>query len=149
MFRSCVEVAGYTVHASERDIKNLSEYVQKLGLCFQIKDDIFDYFKDEAVGKPTGNDLREGKVTLPLIYAISKDTPKAPEMKKLLMKDCLSDEEIETLIEFAKAEGGIEYAYAEMERIEKEAKDILKEYPDSEAKEAFLSLFQFIIKRHK
>lgn len=149
LFRSCVEVAGYTVHASERDIKNLSEYVKKLGLCFQIKDDIFDYFKDEAVGKPTGNDLREGKVTLPLIYAISKDTPKASEMKELLMKDCLCDEEIETLIEFAKAEGGIEYAYAEMERIEKEAKDILKEYPDSKAKEAFLSLFQFIIKRHK
>ena len=70
-------------------------------------------------------------------------------MKELLMKDCLCDEEIEILIEFAKAEGGIEYAYAEMEKIEKEAKDILKEYPDSEAKEAFLSLFQFIIKRHK
>ena len=105
--------------------------------------------RTKRLAKPTGNDLREGKVTLPLIYAISKDTPKASEMKELLTKDCLCDEEIETLIEFAKAEGGIEYAYAEMERIEKEAKDILKEYPDSKAKEAFLSLFQFIIKRHK
>ena len=72
LFRSCVQVGGYTAKAPQQDIDNLARFVELLGLCFQIKDDIFDYFSDAEVGKPTGNDLREGKVTLPLIYALSK-----------------------------------------------------------------------------
>ena len=71
LFQSCVKVGGYSVGASDIDIANLSKFVELLGLSFQIKDDIFDYFKDDAIGKPTGNDMREGKVTLPLIYALS------------------------------------------------------------------------------
>lgn len=120
-----------------------------LGLCFQIKDDIFDYFDDKTIGKPTGNDLREGKVTLPLIYALSKkEAPQIEEMRALVRSEMLSSEEIETLIEFAKAEGGIEYAYESMERLRTEAVKILAEYPDNEAKSIFLSLFDYIIKRH-
>lgn len=149
LFRCCVKVGGYSVNASDRDIDNLSRFVEMLGLCFQIKDDIFDYFDDKTIGKPTGNDLREGKVTLPLIYALSKkEAPQIEEMRALVRSEMLSSEEIETLIEFAKAEGGIEYAYESMERLRTEAVKILAEYPDNEAKSIFLSLFDYIIKRH-
>ena len=149
LFQSCVKVGGYSVGASDIDIANLSKFVELLGLSFQIKDDIFDYFKDDAIGKPTGNDLREGKVTLPLIYALSHtDAPRHEEMRRLADSDSLTTEQIETLIDFAKAEGGIEYAYATMERLRAEARSILEPYPDNEAKRAFLSLFDYIIKRH-
>lgn len=149
LFQSCVKVGGYSVGASDTDIANLSKFVELLGLSFQIKDDIFDYFKDDAIGKPTGNDLREGKVTLPLIYALSRtESPRHGEMRRLADSDSLTTEQIETLIDFAKAEGGIEYAYATMERLRAEARSILEPYPDNEAKQAFLSLFDYIIKRH-
>ena len=149
LFQSCVKVGGYSVGASDIDIANLSKFVDLLGLSFQIKDDIFDYFKDDAIGKPTGNDLREGKVTLPLIYALSHtESPRHEEMRRLADSDSLTTEQIETLIDFAKAEGGIEYAYATMERLRAEARSILEPYPDNEAKRAFLSLFDYIIKRH-
>lgn len=149
LFQSCVKVGGYSVGASDIDIANLSKFVELLGLSFQIKDDIFDYFKDDAIGKPTGNDLREGKVTLPLIYALSRtESPRHEEMRRLADSDSLTTEQIETLIDFAKAEGGIEYAYATMERLRAEARSILESYPDNEAKRAFLSLFDYIIKRH-
>ena len=149
LFQSCVKVGGYSVGASDIDIATLSKFVELLGLSFQIKDDIFDYFKDDAIGKPTGNDLREGKVTLPLIYALSHtESPRHEEMRRLAASDSLTTEQIETLIDFAKAEGGIEYAYATMERLRAEARSILEPYPDNEAKRAFLSLFDYIIKRH-
>ena len=149
LFQSCVKVGGYSVGASDTDIANLSNFVELLGLSFQIKDDIFDYFKDDAIGKPTGNDLREGKVTLPLIYALSRtESPRHGEMRRLADSDSLTTEQIETLIDFAKAEGGIEYAYATMERLRAEARCILEPYPDNEAKQAFMSLFDYIIKRH-
>lgn len=149
LFQSCVKVGGYSVGASDIDIANLSKFVELLGLSFQIKDDIFDYFKDDAIGKPTGNDLREGKVTLPLIYALSRtESPRHEEMRRLADSDSLTTEQIETLIDFAKAEGGIEYAYATMERLRAEARSILEPYPDNEAKQAFMSLFDYIIKRH-
>lgn len=149
LFQSCVKVGGYSVGASDIDIANLSKFVELLGLSFQIKDDIFDYFKDDAIGKPTGNDMREGKVTLPLIYALSHtESPRHGEMRRLADSDSLTTEQIETLIDFAKAEGGIKYAYATMERLRAEARSILEPYPDNEAKRAFLSLFDYIIKRH-
>ena len=149
LFQSCVKVGGYSVGASDIDIANLSKFVELLGLSFQIKDDIFDYFKDDAIGKPTGNDLREGKVTLPLIYALSHtDAPRHGEMRRLADSDSLTTEQIETLIDFAKAEGGIEYADATRERLRAEARSSLEPYPDNEATRAFLSLFDYIIKRH-
>ena len=126
LFRSCVQVGGYAIDADPADIDKLSRFTELLGLCFQIKDDIFDYFKDDAIGKPTGNDLREGKVTLPLIYALHNTlSPRLPEMQQLMQQDQLTTEQIETLIEFAKEQGGIDYAYKSMERLRNEAIRIL------------------------
>ncbi|MDY5416900.1 MAG: polyprenyl synthetase family protein, partial [Sodaliphilus sp.] len=84
LFTSCVEVGGITAGADEESLKKLKRFAELLGQCFQIKDDTFDYFHDPVVGKPTGNDLREGKITLPLIYALGrKELPECEEMNKL------------------------------------------------------------------
>ena len=115
LFCSCVQVGGYAAGAPEDQLRDLMAYAELLGICFQIKDDIFDYFDNKEVGKPTGNDLREGKMTLPLIYALSKtDAPRHSEMVELSHKDILEPSDIATLIEYAKEQGGIDYAYARM-----------------------------------
>lgn len=147
LFVKCASMGAETAGASAEEAAPVIEYARLLGLCFQIKDDIFDYFPSEKIGKPTGNDLREGKVTLPLLHALAT-APGAGEMKELLTRGDLTDAEIHTLINYAREAGGIEYAYAQMELMHERAVRILCEaYPDSEARTALLSLFSFIISR--
>ncbi|MDD2962065.1 MAG: polyprenyl synthetase family protein [Muribaculaceae bacterium] len=149
LFRSCVAVGGYAVNAGEEDITKLRKYAELLGICFQIKDDIFDYYDDKVVGKPTGNDLKEGKITLPLLYSLSlTDIPECAAMQALVNKESLNDEEIDTLIEFAKNNGGIDYAYNCMEDIRNRANLIIDDYPQSDALDALRSIFDYIIERN-
>ncbi|MDE6191984.1 MAG: polyprenyl synthetase family protein [Muribaculum sp.] len=150
LFVACVKMGGYSVKASDADIERLSRFAYLFGLCFQIKDDIFDYFEDTAIGKPTGNDLREGKVTLPLLYALSRtDMPRHEEMKSLVCGDSLSTEEIAGLIDFAKEAGGIDYAYRRMEEYRAEAVEVISGFPDSEMRRTFINLFDYVIARKK
>ena len=110
------------------------EFGEYLGYCFQIKDDIFDYFKEANIGKPTGNDIREGKVTLPLLYALrqGREEEAARYLDMILQKD-FAAENVDSLIEFAKANGGIEYAEARMKEYHDKAVDVLLRLPESEA----------------
>lgn len=150
LFESCIAIGGYAVGADEKSLSHLRRYAGLLGICFQIKDDIFDYFDDPIVGKPTGNDLREGKVTLPLIHTLSRtDLPEHDEMTALVHKDQLSEQEINKLVEWAKLNGGIDYAYATMERLRQEADHLLDHYPDNPTTPTFKQIFSFIIKRNK
>lgn len=150
LFRNCVKMGAEAVDADTEWFSPMVEYAEILGLCFQIKDDIFDYFSDPEIGKPTGNDLREGKVTLPLLYALRAAAPKEAEaMKSLLMQPSLTEEEIRRLIGFAKANGGIDYAFATMRRMQEEARAIIARYPDSQWKQSFVDIFDFIISRSK
>ncbi len=150
LFMSCVEIGAYAVNADGERLAIIREYARLLGLCFQIKDDIFDYYHTESVGKPTGNDLREGKITLPLLYALEKCRGEGREaMRELSRKEALSESEIETLIEFAKAEGGIEYACKTMERLKTEAFELLDKLPQCASTEAFRAIFLYVISRDR
>lgn len=148
LFVSCVEVGAYGTGVDDDRLDTLREYARLLGLCFQIKDDIFDYFSDEKIGKPTGNDLREGKVTLPLLHALENTAhPRHEEMVELARRDALSTDEVNTLIAFAIENGGIEYAEATMRRLRDEAVALLARFPQSDITEAFMSLIDYIIER--
>jgi octaprenyl-diphosphate synthase len=150
LFMKCVQLGAETGDARPEDIAPMVDYAELLGLCFQIKDDIFDYFEDEKIGKPTGNDLREGKVTLPLLYALNHGKgDDVKEMNDLVQRGDLSEEEIARLIEFAKREGGIDYAYAKMHDMQRQADEIICRYPDNDARKAFRDIFEFIIHRDK
>lgn len=151
LFVSCVEIGGYAVGADGEALAAIREYARLLGLCFQIKDDIFDYYHDDAVvGKPTGNDLREGKITLPLLYALEHCAGKECEnMRELSRKECLSEDDITTLIEFAKNEGGIDYSYKVMDDLRIKAFEQLALLPQTEATEAFKAIFSYVISRDK
>ena len=150
LFTSCVEVGGLAAGASYEQLAAIKEYARLLGLCFQIKDDTFDYFHDPVVGKPTGNDLREGKVTLPLIYALSQHkNSKRNEMMEIVKKGTYSASEIERLVEWAKDCGGIDYAYLKMRELCNTAESLLDDYGDNECTRALKSIFRYIIERNK
>lgn len=150
LFMNCVKMGAEAAGASPEEYRPLVEYAELLGLCFQIKDDIFDYFEDTRIGKPTGNDLREGKVTLPLLYALACGPEEmATEIKHTIAEGNLSDSKISEIIEFAKENGGIDYSYERMRKMQKEADSLLNCYPDSEWKQSLRDLFDYIIARDK
>ena len=145
-----MEVGGLAAGADAEEIARLGRYVELMGVCFQIKDDIFDYYDDPIIGKPTANDLREGKMTLPLIYALSqKEDAEYEQMNALAMKSDLSAEEIQVLYDYAKRKGGIEYAKEAMKKLRTEANALLEGYERTEALQAFCNMFDYIIEREK
>lgn len=149
LFSSCMLMGGYSNGANQEQLKAVETFGEKLGLCFQIKDDIFDYFSDDIVGKPTGSDLKEGKVSLPLLYAIySNNDSRNADMRELLSKQALSDDEIAILVEYAKEMKGIEYAEEVMQKLRNEAAEALSIFPDSNIKETLLKILDYIITRN-
>jgi len=149
LFTDCVVLGAELAGATPQQVHPMAQYARLLGLCFQIKDDTFDYYKSDKVGKPTGNDLREGKITLPLLYALTHTTgTEADNMRALVKKGTpLTDPEIAILVEFAKKEGGVDYAYRRMEELQQQADSIILKYPDNEARCRFREIFSYIISR--
>lgn len=152
LFISCVEIGAIAAGIDSDDprYEALREYARLLGLCFQIRDDIFDYFPDAKIGKPTGNDLREGKITLPLLHALTlTGHPDHRQMAVLARKELLEPAEIDLLINFAVENGGIEYARQTMQRMASEATETLcNAFPEpSPWRDDFIALISHVIDR--
>ena len=150
LLASCSEMGAISVGADAGKTKILRTIGNNLGLCFQLKDDIFDYFEQGELGKPTGNDIREGKISLPLIHALQA----APEEQSkplitIIQAQDFSSENVKRLIAFAKEYHGIEYACRKMQQIKTETLTLLAQFPDSEAKIAMMRLIDYIIEREK
>ena len=115
LFEACAALGALSVGATEHDIEGARRFGRNLGIIFQIRDDIFDYYDHGNIGKPTGNDMMEGKLTLPVIYALKSTQDK--DMLTLARKvknGSVTKEEIACLVDFTKAHGGIEYAEKRM-----------------------------------
>jgi len=128
----------------------LEEYARAFGRCFQIRDDIFDYSAGSAaLGKPTGNDLREGKITLPLLAALeaAPESAERSRVVEILDGDSIADGDIAMVMDFARRNGGIELAQAEMENLRGRAVEALAPLDDSEQKRELIDLLGFIIDR--
>lgn len=150
LFMSCVEIGAYAVNAPADKIEILREFARLLGLCFQIRDDIFDYYENTEVGKPTGNDLREGKITLPLLHVLCDESlPDHERMLALAMKESLDADEISVLIEYAKDNGGIEYAKERMIELRDRGIALLDAFEPSDTIDSFTRIFDYIIIRDK
>ena len=150
LLSACAQIGAISSGALPELVDKCREFGEYLGYAFQIKDDIFDYFKEANIGKPTGNDIREGKITLPLLYALregrSEETRRYLQM--ILDKD-FTAVNIDLLIDFAKANGGIEYAEKRMLEYQNKAVEVLHTLPASEARESLLLLADFIVERQK
>lgn len=148
LFVACAKMGCHSLGITGDSLEAVTQFAGLLGLCFQLRDDIFDYYSDEKVGKPTGNDLKEGKITLPLLHALSDPLlPAHKEMKELSVQPELSDGEIRTLINFAIDNGGIEYTYCKMRELRDKAAEVLSALPDNEARRALLVVLDNIITR--
>jgi octaprenyl-diphosphate synthase len=150
LLSSCSEMGAISVNATPEKREKLRLIGENLGICFQIKDDIFDYFEQGTIGKPTGNDIREGKITLPLIYALNTAPKSASdEILTLIQNRNYTPETIRQLIDFAKENKGIEYAYSKMQEIKEKTIVLLNDFPDSIAKTSLLELNNYIIERER
>ena len=149
LFSSCAEIGALTAGASQEDIDRARQIGEYIGICFQIRDDIFDYYTDD-IGKPTGNDMREGKLTLPIIYAVrTQGDDRIHDMIGRLKKGELNPDEINELIEFAKQHGGIEYAEQTMQEYRRKALDLLPEGIDENIRKAIVAYIDVVINRKK
>ena len=148
LFVACARMGCYAVGADEDSTDKLSRIAELLGLCFQIRADVFDYYEPDKVGKPTGNDLREGKVTLPLLHVLlDPDAPCHEAMNALAAREQLTDGEIAVLQAYARDNGGIEYAYTRMNDLRDEATAIAATLPRPEAAAPLMQIFDYIIAR--
>ena len=153
LFVACARVGCYASGASAETVEALSQIAELLGLCFQIRDDIFDYYDTGDIGKPTGNDLREGKITLPLLHVLlDGEAPDHESMNAIAAREQLTDADIATLYAYARNCGGIDYAYSVMSDLRCRAAAIADSMPASgngqpSAAELLMPIFDYIIAR--
>jgi len=120
---------------------------EKVGIAFQIKDDLFDYFSDN-VGKPTGNDIKEKKLTLPLIYTLNNaDKSTRRQLIYIIKNQNKKKNKVDFVIGKVKQSGGIDYAVKKMNDYKQEALQILNEFPDTDSKKALIDLVSFVTDR--
>lgn len=150
LFEACAGIGALSSGASEDDVMAAKQFGQNLGIIFQIRDDIFDYYDSKEIGKPTGNDMAEGKLTLPVIHAVNNGGDE--DMKRLALKvkdHSVTAEEIASLVDYTKRMGGIEYAEKRMWEFHAEAQRFLDErVGQQDVKEALQAYLDFVIKRN-
>ncbi|SHF13692.1 octaprenyl-diphosphate synthase [Bacteroides luti] len=150
LFSACTKTAALSSSIDAKEVENARLFGEYIGICFQIKDDIFDYYDDREVGKPTGNDMREGKLTLPAIYAINNSNH--AEIKALAVKiksGSASDSDIKEMIDYVKNNGGIEYATKVMMDYHAKALRLIESFPESEVKSSLTSYLDYVVDRTK
>lgn len=151
LFEACASIGALASGATDEEIEAAARFGQNLGIVFQIRDDIFDYYDSADIGKPTGNDMAEGKLTLPAIYAVNHDAP--AEIRKLAYKvkdRSISTDEIGKLVAYIKANGGIEYAERRMWEFHDEACHFIDTYiHQDDIRQALRAYLDYVIKRNK
>ena len=148
LFSTCTEVGGLSVNADEESLTHLRNFGEYLGICFQIKDDVFDYSENLKIGKPTGNDIRDGKVTLPLIYALlNTQGIERGKVLSIIEKKDFALENIQFITRFALENGGVEYALERMESFKNKAIEELNGFADSDVKKSLIKCAEYTASR--
>ena len=146
---SCCALGAAAAHGSKEVIEQMRQFGEYTGIAFQIKDDLFDY-GDNNIGKPTGLDIKEKKMTLPLIYALNNSSKKEKQHIITLIKN-KSDKKksVHEVINFVISKGGFEYAQKCMKVYQQKASEILLTMPDNASRQSLLELLDFVIERRK
>jgi len=149
LFEACTEIGALSVGASKDDVEQARLFGLHLGMAFQIRDDIFDYYESNDIGKPTGNDMAEGKLTLPVIHAVlSTDNGAMKDLALKVKKGEVTPEEVAQLVAFTKENGGIEYAEAKMREFKNKAIGFIEEkIQEADIKQALNAYLDYVIER--
>jgi len=150
LISSCCAAGAASVGSSEATVKKMKHFGEKVGIAFQIKDDLFDYQSTNKTGKPNGIDIKEQKMTLPLIYLLNNSNrPEKRKIINIIKNHNTNPEKVKFVIDKVNQSGGIEYARGKMNSYHNEALDILDEFPESAAKTSLKKLVDFTIERKK
>jgi octaprenyl-diphosphate synthase len=150
LIAACCESGAAASGAPEEVVQKMSQFGLNVGLAFQIKDDLFDYGFGKNIGKPTGIDIQEKKMTLPLIFALQNcNSAERKELMNTVKRHNTSPSHVKRLLEVVVAKGGIEYAVKKMEEFRQKALEILDTLPDSEAKASMKLMVDYTINRDK
>ena len=150
LFISCTKAGALSAGIPDEKAKNAALIGEYIGICFQIRDDIFDYFQNFETGKPSGNDMLEGKLTLPVLHVLN--TTGDAEAKRIALKVKQGEatkQEIDWLVEFTKNNHGIGYALSVMQDYRMRVLTLLNDYPDDEVKSAITTYLDYVIERNK
>ncbi len=149
LIAACCAMGAQAINASKAEVEDMRKFGEYIGMAFQIKDDLFDYGK-EAIGKPTGIDIKEQKMTLPLIYALNNCTSKEKSWAINSIKNHNKNSaRVQELIQWVKEKNGLEYAISVMQNYKNNALAILNQYPDSDYKKSLLLMVEYVIDRKK
>lgn len=150
LFEACAAIGAISAGHNPDDVDAAVKFGQNIGIIFQIRDDIFDYYDSKEIGKPTGNDMAEGKLTLPVIYAInSTQNEEMIVLARKVKARSITPDEIARLVEFTKLNGGIEYAERRMMDFHQEAQAFIeKETKSPEIAKALQAYLDFVIQRN-
>lgn len=148
LFAACAELGAISAGGNADYVARAKRFGELVGLCFQIRDDIFDYYEDSKIGKPTGNDMLEGKLTLPVIYAIQHaDNERVTQLAARVKSGEASAAEIAELVDYTKSHGGIEYAERRMRELHNEALQLLDAWQNAEVRESLRGYIDFVVDR--
>jgi octaprenyl-diphosphate synthase len=147
LLSSACSAGAYSATDNPEEAEYFRQFGEKVGIAFQIKDDLFDYGQDN-VGKPTGIDIKEKKMTLPLIYALQHvDVTTKRKIIYIVKNQNTDKQKVAEVIDIVKQSGGIEYASQKMQEYKQQAIDMLNKYPDSPARSAMIDLVHYAIDR--
>ena len=150
LISACCESGAASSGTSEENINLMKEFGEKVGIAFQIKDDLFDYTQSPLIGKPTGLDIREKKMTLPLIYTLNNISKQEKRfIINTIKNDSKNSKKIERIILLVKKTKGLEFAEEKMNDYYNEALGFLEKIKDSEAKTSLIELVKYVVKRQK
>ena len=150
LIAACMATGGKSVGLDKENVDKLWQVGELAGIAFQIKDDLFDYQKTNLTGKPSGNDIKERKLTLPLIYALNKSTKSEQKhILSLLKKKNKTDKIVSEITDFAKQKAGLEYTEKTMIEYSEKSLQLLSEFPDNEARKSLVDLINYSITRKK
>lgn len=148
LIAACCGMGASSTGADQDQVNRMKMFGEKAGMAFQIKDDLFDY-GDDVIGKPVGIDIKEKKMTLPLIYALSKSSwLERRKIIGIIKNESEKPKKVKEVIAYVKASGGIEYANEVMKKYHQEALAIMDTFPDSDYKRSLIQLVQFTIERN-
>ena len=149
LFEACAAIGALSAGASDEEVKLAGQFGQNIGIIFQIRDDIFDYFDSKDIGKPTGNDMTEGKLTLPIIYALNKSPYESMmNLARKVKAGTINRDEIAVLVEFTKQQGGIEYAEQAMLDYRSKAQMYVASIQKAEIREALNAYLDYVMQRN-
>jgi octaprenyl-diphosphate synthase len=149
LIAACCAMGARSIMAPDEEVEKMRKFGELIGTAFQIKDDLFDY-GNEHIGKPTGIDIKEQKMTLPLIYALNNSTSEEKKWLINSVKNHNKDKQrVKEVISFVKENGGLDYAVAKMKEYQKHALQLLETYPPSPYKESLELMVNYVIDRKK